>query len=196
MNLVGEFLRDIDSRWVSEGGPRMVLKVIGSTALFLQTNYLRGTKDSDVLETQEICGPVRERLIELAGRGTDIHKRHGMYLDIVGHAIPLLPADPLWHPRDLDLTHFEVHILDVTDVVVSKLVRYHGDDRADIRAMIEEHHVQQQRMLERVQSVIERYQFDARCNRLPDMVERFNQAERDWFGVTETPIELPEHIYR
>jgi hypothetical protein len=42
--------------------------------------------------------------------------------------------------------------------------------------------------------VIEKYQFDARSDRLPAMVKRFQQAERDWFGVPETPIILPDHV--
>ena len=45
---IERFLLDIDAKWPS-GGPKIALRVLGSTALMLQTSYLRGTKDSDVL---------------------------------------------------------------------------------------------------------------------------------------------------
>ena len=42
------FLLNIDAEWPA-GGPKILFRVIGSTALMLQTAYSRGTKDSDVL---------------------------------------------------------------------------------------------------------------------------------------------------
>lgn len=51
MNLVDDFFEELDRLWTpEEGGRRIPLHVIGTTALVLQTNYERGTKDGDVLE--------------------------------------------------------------------------------------------------------------------------------------------------
>lgn len=115
---------------------------------------------------------------------------------MVGASTPLLPSLPVWHRCDLGLTHFDVLALDVADVVISKLIRFHSDDRDDIRAMIEKGHLNHARALERLLDVIEKYQFDARSDRLPTMVRRFQQAERDWFGIAPTEIVLPDHVDR
>jgi len=106
------------------------------------------------------------------------------------------PFEPLWHPHDLELRHLEIQVLDVSDVVVSKLKRFSSNDRSDIREMVEGGYVPHSRMLERVRGLVDRYQLGARCDALPPVVERFHQAERDWFGVAETAIELPEHVFR
>jgi hypothetical protein len=57
MRQIEHFLRDIDSRWPGPIAAPVTLRVLGSTALLLQTDYARGTKDSDVLETPEITSP-------------------------------------------------------------------------------------------------------------------------------------------
>jgi hypothetical protein len=63
------FLLNIDAEWPA-GAPRILFKVIGSTALMLQTPYSRGTKDSDVLGVDPIIGSVADALLALAGKGT------------------------------------------------------------------------------------------------------------------------------
>ena len=52
MKPVHEFLAEIDRLWGRQEEPKIVLRILGSTALFLQTDYARGTKDSDVFETE------------------------------------------------------------------------------------------------------------------------------------------------
>ena len=52
----------------------------------LQAGYERGTKDSDILETAALIGPVGEKLLSLAGKNSDLNKRYGIYLSIIsGH---------------------------------------------------------------------------------------------------------------
>ncbi len=196
MRFVEDFIREIDGHWTPMGDGRVTLRVIGSTALFLQTDYQRGTKDSDVLETDEVAGPVAEQLVEMAGQGTALHRRHRMYVDIVGRAIPLLPWDPVWHSLNLGLVHFDIEVLDVHDVVVSKLRRFSSSDRDDVRAMVEGGHLDHERMCDRVRGLLERYTFDGRSDQLPGIVARFNRVERDWFGGEETEFEMSEHIFR
>ena len=60
MQAVEAFLKDIDAAWPSAHA-KIRLRIIGSTALMLQTSYERGTKDSDVLETwwsESWCDPI------------------------------------------------------------------------------------------------------------------------------------------
>ncbi len=54
MKVVEEFFRELDHEWEPGQEGKITLLIIGSGALFLQTDYERGTKDSDVLETPEI----------------------------------------------------------------------------------------------------------------------------------------------
>lgn len=189
---------DLDARWKPLSGEgQVVLRVFGSAALFMQTNYVRGTKDGDVLETHELDSSMRERLRDLAGPDSEMYRRHKLYLDIVGPHIPMLPPNPLWHPTEYRLEHFDVRVLDIADVLISKLKRFSGSDRDDIRAMIERGYVEHGRMLERMRAVVHRYEFDARADHLPEMVQRFHQLETDWFGLDEeSHIGLPKSALR
>jgi hypothetical protein len=49
-----EFFRDLDAQWPRPVDAKIRLRLIGSAALMLQTNYQRGTTDSDVLETTNL----------------------------------------------------------------------------------------------------------------------------------------------
>lgn len=197
VSIIEDLLSEVDERWrpVDNHG-KIVLNLIGQTALFLQTGYDRGTKDGDVLETHAVTGAVWRQLEDLAGIGTAIAARHGMYIDVVGSAIPLLPRDPIWHRYPLELQHFDTRVLDIADVLVSKLVRYISTDRDDIRAMVEYGHVDHGHLLERFELVLEHYQFDGRADRLPSMVARFNEVERDLFLVDESEFDLHPSVYQ
>lgn len=134
---IERFLLAIDERWPATD-LRIPFRVLGSTALMLQTAYIRGTKDSDVLGVDPIIGQIAQDLLALAGKDTLLHRQHQVYLDVVGSGIPFLPHSPTWKPVEAlnaSLRSFEVLALDVTDVVVSKLKRFHDNDRADIKAM-------------------------------------------------------------
>ncbi len=69
--LIGDFFEELDGLWTAGGtgaSAKVRLRLIGSTALMLQTSYARGTKDSDVLETSDLTDDVRRRLRERAGK--------------------------------------------------------------------------------------------------------------------------------
>jgi hypothetical protein len=188
-----DFLRAIDAAW-GQTAPRIPLRIIGSAALFLQTQYRRGTKDGDVLETDEISQATRAQLIALAGENTTLHKRHRVYIDIVGNGIPFLPRRPNYHfvPALSTLVHFEVSVLDVVDVVVSKLKRFHANDQSDIQAMIDGEHVPHEKLIERFRTAVDWWTGDPRADQLPRYLKNLNRVERDFFGVAETSIELPD----
>jgi hypothetical protein len=81
--IVEEFLREIDRRWDRPGQGTIRLRIIGASALNLQTDYDKGTDDADVLETADLAGGVKERLLAIAGKGSELATRRGMYLQIV-----------------------------------------------------------------------------------------------------------------
>ncbi len=100
MKWIDDFFRDLDG--ACAGAPPLRLDVIGSVALMLQTDYARGTKDGDVLQTAALTAQVRARLLALAGPGTPMAKKHRLYLDIVQSGLPFLPHVRLWRPPTAD----------------------------------------------------------------------------------------------
>lgn len=195
--MVEPFLRAVDAAWKPIGSEPIRLHILGSTALFLQTDYRRGTKDSDVLEAEDLPPRVAQELIALAGQKTDLHRQHRIYLDIVGRALPFFPEEPVWKPTPglgAGLVHFSVHALDVVDVVVTKLWRNHANDRGDVEAMVARGLVAHDRLVERFRSAVSRFWLDARADDLPKAVAALNRLERDALGVRESEIELPPWV--
>src|SRR5688572_7815947 len=165
---IEQFFADLDAAWTPPPD-RLRLPIIGSIALMLQTSYERGTNDGDVLETAALDIDIKARLLALAGPGTDIHRRNRLYLDIVLNGIPFLPQQPEWQPASaLDhLVHFEVVVLDATDVVVSKLKRFIARDVEDLGAMIDRDVVSHRLLVERFRSAVDAWSMDARADDLP-----------------------------
>ncbi len=191
------FLRELDRAWKPLSQARQPLPIIGAGALMLQTDYERGTKDGDVLQTAAISEPVKERLLALGGKDTAMHKRHRLYIDVVSGGLPFLPQAPVWHVlTDLTagLEHFEVQVLDVVDVVVSKLKRFHANDRADVEAMIERGLVDHARLVQRFEAAVDVWKDGAGADDLPRCVAHLNALERDVFLVPESEIDLPSWI--
>ncbi len=196
MQRVEEFFQEIDQHWPRN--ERVVrLRIIGSGALMLQANYERGTKDSDVFETADLSNETKQQLVRLAGPGTDLHQRRNMYIDIVANGVPFLPHVPKWQPVSVlnaRLKRLELQVLDVVDVVVSKLKRLNANDRSDIDAMVERGLIPHERLVERFRAAVDEFSGDARAGDLPRYVANLHVVERDMLGVEETDIELPSWI--
>ncbi|MBI3297298.1 MAG: hypothetical protein HYZ75_03975 [Elusimicrobia bacterium] len=65
MTEIETFFREIDRLWVPPKPGKILLRVIGSGALFLQTDYNRTTKDGDVLETLELTGDLKRSMLRV-----------------------------------------------------------------------------------------------------------------------------------
>lgn len=195
MSALSAFFLEIDRRWAPRESGKIELRVIGSGALLLQTDYQRGTKDGDVLESLELTPDIKERLRTLAGRGTDLHKRTRLYLDIVVSGLPFLPHGPRFHPHralNAELEHFEITTLDVVDVVVTKLKRFNSDDAGDVAAMVARGFVPHKRLVERFRAAVDAFSLDSRAEDLPKVIKNLHRVERDSFHVPESSIELPD----
>ncbi len=196
MSIVEEFFLELDAGWPDDGA-RHQLRIIGSTALMLQTNYGRGTNDSDIFETQQLAPHVKQLLSDRAGRHSSIHLRRRMYVDIVPSGIPFLPLSPRWHAvvgLNQQLKHFEVHVLDVVDVVVFKLKPFRPADVTDIAAMVERALVPHAELIERFDSAVHELSHTAFADDLPQIVRNLHQIERDQLHVAETEIQLPSWV--
>ncbi|RLB39491.1 MAG: hypothetical protein DRH30_09785 [Deltaproteobacteria bacterium] len=197
MQPLERFFRDLDSAWSPIGPQPIRLTIIGSAALMLQASYERGTKDSDILETREITPAVAEQLKRLAGRETRLAKRHRLHVDIVRNGLPFLPQRlncHKMHNLNAGLSNFEVEVLDVVDVVVSKLKRFNGNDRADIGSMIDLELVPRERLIERFRDASDYFSCDDRAVDLPKYLANLHHVERDLMGLSPTDVRLPDWI--
>lgn len=199
MHIIRDFFVEVDRLWprVQVSGRKARLSIIGCGALMLQASYERGTKDSDVFETTDLTDETKRRLVELAGKGTELHRRRNLYVDIVANGIPFLPHVPQWHPvTEINnaLQHLELVALDIVDVVVSKLKRFGANDQSDIDAMIERGLVPHEQLIDRFRAAVDDFIGDARAEELPRYVANFHRVERDMLVVPETDIELPSWI--
>ena len=197
MNQPRYFLQQLDDAWKPLGTSRQELPLIGSGALMLLTDYERGTKDGDVFQTSDITDSVKSQLLALGGKGSSLHTRHRLYIDVVSNGLPFLPHAPVWHALselNATLEHFDILVLDVVDVVVSKLKRFHANDRADISAMIERGLVEHARLVQRFEAAVDIWKDGAGADDLPRYVANLHTLERDEFFVPESDIDLPSWI--
>lgn len=195
MSAIEAFLREVDAAW-RQPGPRIRLRIIGSTALMLQTAYYRGTKDSDVLETDEVTDAVAERLLHIAGPGTEIHTRRAMYIDIVRRGVPFRRQSPAYHRLDelsASLEHFDVEVMSVVDVVVGKLARFNANDRSDIDAMVGRGLVDHGEVLQCFLDALD-FKMDVTSDEFTAYVRHLHVVERDMLAVGESEIEEPDWL--
>lgn len=146
--------------------------------------------------TDQITVEIESALLGLAGKGTAVHRRHRMYLEFLGAAFPFLPLEPLWHGVVFGMAHrhFRLEVLDVVDVVIAKLARFHKTDRDDIAAMAERELIEPGRFAERFQSAVEQWSHDARADDLPRIVRNFHQVQSDDLFVWPSRVELPAWV--
>lgn len=192
---IEDFLAAIDDKWRPLGGEPFPLHVIGSAALMLQTDHVRGTKDSDVLESRDENPGIKQRLEALAGQNTDLHRKHRLYIDVVAEAILFLPPKPMFLPLPkVTLKNFNLEVLDITDVVLSKLKRFNADDVGDIGAMAARELIDHQRLVARFRAAADWFGLDARVSQLPRILKNLHTVERDILGVRPSDVELPESM--
>lgn len=191
MDPVEALFRALDAALAPEAPRRFVLRIVGSTALFAQTPWRRGTKDSDAVETWGFDPALKALLLRQAGRDTALARHHKVYLEFVGQGLLLLPEDPTWHPW-LALNHFDLAVLDPTDTCVAKLARLHGDDREDIQAMVRLGVVDHMHLLERFRSAVLQHGHQGMGHKIPRAIDNLHRVERDIFVVDESEIELPD----
>jgi hypothetical protein len=162
----------------------------------LQTTYDRGTKDGDVLETDEVTDQIAGRLIEIAGPNTVIHRRHGMYVDIVRRGILFRRQSPVYLPLEqvnLKLVHFEVFAMSIVDVVVGKLARFNANDRSDIDAMVERDLIAHPDVVSCFREAVD-FKMDLTADEFAKCVKNMHSVERDMLDVAETEFDEPSWL--
>jgi hypothetical protein len=124
-----------------------------------------------------------------------IHRRRKMFIEFVPSGLPFLPQTPRWRePTGINdrLHHFHIEALDVVDVVVSKLRRFHADDISDIEAMIEQGLVSHPELISRFEAAVDFHVHAADAEEVVRCVKHLNRVERDLLVVAETQVALPD----
>ena len=67
MRALEVFLQELDVAWEPLQPGKQALRIIGCGSLLLQTDYQRGTKDSDVLEAADLDAATKRGLLAIAG---------------------------------------------------------------------------------------------------------------------------------
>lgn len=195
--MIKNFLHELDKIWIPLGSEPLLFKVIGSGALFLQSEYVRNTKDTDILEIDELTEPIKTALTALAGKTSPLREKLRIYLETVAPAFPFFPRPLLFHPLnrpDLAFKNFRLEVLDITDVIVSKLKPYRPTDVIDIAAMADRGLINHKRLIERFEIAMDRWLLDARAADLPQCIANLNEVERVYLDVPESRFELPEWV--
>lgn len=122
------FFSDIDER-LTEG---VELHCLGGFVVTVLYGLLRPTADVDVIAItprSEI-----EPLMDLAGQGSALHRKHKVYLQLVGVAtVPDEYEERLTDISPAAFKHLRVLALDPYDLALSKLERNTQRDRDDVK---------------------------------------------------------------
>ncbi len=124
----GSFLAELDAR----AGAETELHCLGGFAAAMLYGLPRPTADVDVITT--VPGEAAARLLELAGRGSALHRRHGVYLDFV--TVATVPEDYDRRLVEIFPGAFErlrMFALDPYDLALAKLERNSQRDRDDVK---------------------------------------------------------------
>ncbi|MCP5463842.1 MAG: hypothetical protein H7A33_02340 [Deltaproteobacteria bacterium] len=172
------------------------LNVLGSTALFLQSNYERKTKDIDFFEIEHTSShPSFEASViqKIGGKASGFHKLHGVFFEFVSKNILFIPQRPIFNTCDNINENFKnilLRVLDVHDVIVSKIKPYRPTDREDIKTMIEQGLVDHQKLVERFKLAMYKWELD-RAYLFKDLIKNLNDMEQSFFEVEPSQFDLP-----
>ena len=122
------FLTDVDTT-LNES---VELYCLGGFVITVMYNLARSTADVDVIAItprSEI-----ESLLSLAGQGSDLHRKHKVYLQLVGVAtVPDSYEERLTEIAPGSFKHVRLFALDPYDLALSKLERNTQRDRDDVK---------------------------------------------------------------
>jgi len=122
------FFTEIDNSLHEE----LVLHCLGGFVMTMLYGLDRPTADVDVLPLG--VNSATESLMRLAGEGSALHKKWGVYLQMVGVAqIPLNYEERLTEMFARTFNHLRLFALDPYDLALSKIERNTQRDRDDVK---------------------------------------------------------------
>jgi hypothetical protein len=127
------FLRDIDRLLASQGGSSPIeLHCLGGFVVAMCYDLKRATGDIDVFEV--IPGYALTVLLDAAGKGRPLARKHGVYID-AGSRVATLPENYASRLTEIfpgRFAHLRLLVLDRYDLALSKLERNIDRDREDV----------------------------------------------------------------
>ena len=123
------FLKDLDTQLAGA----TELHCFGGFVVAQCYGLIRPTADIDILESR---GTDLRTIARLAGRNSPLHKRHGVYIDVVTVAdVPDNYDERLATAFDAAFEKLRFCIFERHDLVLAKIVRNNDRDRADLAAI-------------------------------------------------------------
>lgn len=122
------FLAEVDTRVEGE----IELRCLGGFAAAMVYGLARPTADVDVITT--VPGGAAEYLLPVAGRGSALHRKHGVYLDFV--TVASVPEDYNRRLTEIfpgSFARLRLFALDPYDLALAKLERNAQRDRDDVK---------------------------------------------------------------
>jgi hypothetical protein len=121
------FFADINESLTEE----LTLHCLGGFVMTMVYGLDRSTADVDVLPIGMKAG---QSVTSLAGQGSILHKRYGVYLQVVGvAAVPINYEDRLTEMFPRSFNYLRLFALDPYDLALSKLERNTQRDRDDVK---------------------------------------------------------------
>lgn len=175
-----DFFREIDERLAKEApSEKVYIYVFGGAAAVIAYGSPRGTMDIDAY-IEELA--VKGRLLEWAGQGSELEKKHGLYLHKANIELMLIET-PDWKARSVEilrgkLKHLKVMALGKEDLVLSKLSRYNDRDREDIQFLLSKDKVDPHKLIAYYKAARLYYAGDLRT-----LDTTFNIVLKEYFGL-------------
>ena len=141
------FLTEIDSSIESE----VSFHCFGAFAITLLYGLPRATSDVDVMSAA--VGNHYDELETLAGKNSALHKKHRVYLDLVG-SIATVPDHYEHRLISISPTTFEkikFYVMEIHDIILSKLNRNSPKDIQDVQHLAKVSEIDTQFLRERYQ---------------------------------------------
>ena len=134
------YLAVLDRRLIDTGkSTRLYLS--GGAAVVLTYGSTERTKDVDAFVAER--NEVLDELEVWAGKNTVIAKREGYFFEVVPPIYPLAPGmfDRALPIEGLNLQAITAFSIELHDIIITKLGRYHAKDRSDIELLTRHEHL-------------------------------------------------------
>ena len=158
------------------------LVVGGAGALLLAYDPAVATQDIDFIgeKTRDLL-----RLSEVAGKGSEIHRLTDYYVDIVPPG--WFPNAQGWSGRAISvdvpgLKHINLKVLELHDLILSKLKRFGSGDRKDIRTLCDRAELDIETLRKRYRLARQFYDYDER----EKLDKNFQLVEVEFLGEQPT----------
>lgn len=175
-------LRELDARL--EDPPREVW-MGGGAAILLAYDGTVATVDIDLI------GEKTGLLLHLSGlapKGSALHRSTHLYCDVVPPG--LFPSEFGWRSRAIaidlpELSHLRIRVLEIHDLILSKLKRFSPKDREDIRHLSGRTQVDLGTLRERYRDARLFFDYDQR----EKLDSNFNLVETEFLGAEPSGFE-------